>query len=288
MSAETNAAANAEAAQIVRAAKDRRVPIDPRFYARQSSTVPTGYHLNALECQTRFAIWLDDAAGRPVDVAEMMAVHRQMHKVAALGESGERPYVDTCEEMLDMYEPGELRDGSFANRLSGQRPGAPAYARAVLEELGLSPPLSDGPVPIPGVPQSKESSFNSRNGKVHLYPAGGEDNLRPYFERAAAILAALPAPPGPDSTPGPAVVEQIGQYYYALINAKPFVQINNSILMAEVNVLLARHGFPPVAHGWIDHIAYRTDPDTFGRTMLAHVQGRLRSPAAYGLEKLMR
>ncbi len=253
-------------------------PPDPNTFVRApGATLDPAYYQNAVESQAIFVDFLERRG--PKNAENLLAASQQMHRVATWGTNADRPYLGLALDYLrDVYRPGELRVAEPLLRGSGTRPEAIEYTQKVLADLKLGAPLGDGPVPIRGVPVTPDGAANQKG--YHLYPLGGEASLLPYFKRAAQLLNEL----GPPSKkPDPAALEAIGRYYHVLCNARPFEQINNSLVMGQVNLLLARHGFTPVSHGWLDHIAFRTDDRTFAEVFKAHVEGRVKPPSEYGL-----
>lgn len=267
----------ASAKAIQASARANGVTTDKNCYRRsEASSVDENYYLNAMEAQVRFSQWLDGLGTGPIDVDAMMSTFADIHHVAALGESGNRRYLNLTDRMLKMYRPGKIRSDELMSRATGSRPDAARYANLVLGALGLEG-RSEGPVEFPGVPLDENAARLGKGCSAYLYPTGGRERLRPFFVVAADKLERIMS--GSDD----AVLERIGEYYHALVSAKPFEQINNSLLMGNVNTLLERFGFEPVPHGYIDHLAYRTDNETFGKVFRAYVEGRVKSAPDYDL-----
>ena len=51
----------------------------------------------------------------------------------------------------------------------------------------------------------------------------------------------------------------VADYYHTFINGHPFVRINDSVAMTEVNGLLERLGYDAVDHGYLDIVAFNLD-----------------------------
>ena len=70
-------------------------------------------------------------------------------------------------------------------------------------------------------------------------------------------------------------IASIAEYYYVMTNARPYPVVNNGLFMAQVNVLLKLHGFKPVCHGELDHLAHRIQLGDFVFLFKQHLVGRL-------------
>jgi hypothetical protein len=58
-------------------------------------------------------------------------------------------------------------------------------------------------------------------------------------------------------------LEQLARQYQYLVTARPFEQINNSLFMNLVNAQIKLMGMQGIAHGDMDHVAMRFQPDFF-------------------------
>jgi hypothetical protein len=253
------------------------VSTNPAHYARTGGNVVGAYLDNAVQSSTLFSERIASQK-TPWTAASVSALLSDMHKVACLGVNGDRPYT-SGHYSTDAIHPGQMR-GEGMPRSSRARAGH--YADAITKQLGLPAPI-DGSVAVRGV-DAREQPVSFVNG-MHFYPDGG--SLEPYMKSAASILEALrKTPPPPPGTKGSsAVVDQVADLYHVLANARPFDQVNNSMFMSQVNVLLTRHGHAPVPHGWIDHLAHRLPAESFRKVFAAHLAGALPEPATLGIEK---
>ena len=266
----------AAAAAPAPTATTRWVPTEPEAYARVGAPTVGAYLQNAQAASALFAERIA-AAAKPLDGAAFRALCEDMHEVACTGPTGTTPY-QTAHYRTDDVKPGVVREGF----LHASRPHAAKYADLVTRHLGLPPPV-DGPVAVRALAGSSAAAPHNFVSGMHFYPDG---DLQPYFDGAAKVLAEiLRAPPAPYGVANASadVVDKIADYYHALVNARPFDQVNNSLFMSQVNVLLQRAGSRPVAHGFIDHVAQRLPGDSFRAVFRAHVQSKLPSPQAMGL-----
>lgn len=58
-------------------------------------------------------------------------------------------------------------------------------------------------------------------------------------------------------------LEKVAEHYQYAANARPYIQINNSLFMNEVNTLLKKAGLNAIPHGMLDHAAQRLQSEAF-------------------------
>jgi hypothetical protein len=105
--------------------------------------------------------------------------------------------------------------------------------------------------------------------KVHFYPDGKYMDL--YFKRmqetGKEVLNLIKS-----GAPHQHIVTNIAKHYQCAANARPFEQINNSLFMNEVNLMLRRAGLHEIPHGILDHAAQRLQPQTFQQYFINYVE----------------
>ena len=102
----------------------------------------------------------------------------------------------------------------------------------------------------------------------HMYPAG--DFLYQYNEQLyrthCDIIQEIK---NGNSTGKPdylSLLKKIAYHYQYGANARPYVQINNSLFMNEVNTYLQLAGMRKMTHGeYLDHAAQRMQPKAFAK-----------------------
>jgi len=224
---------------------------------------------------------------RQIDGDSLIDACAEMHRVFSAGSSGTHYY-----KRLDQAEPGgnpnlgipaDWPAGTFRPEIqaSSSRPEIDFYAnyvnRAVLNNRA---PLEPGPIEIEGIPEnawpSNQDFYNReqrRQARFHVYPS--VSFLRLYFDKAAPLLEAAR---GPHEEPEEALAA-IADYYYVMVNARPYAVLNNGLFMAQVNLLLRLNGFPAVCHGELDHLAHRFQLKDFHVLFGKHVaEGLPREP----------
>ncbi len=73
-------------------------------------------------------------------------------------------------------------------------------------------------------------------------------------------------------------IDYLSDYYHTMINARPYWQVNQSLFLNQVNILLWRIWHPPVKHGYIDHIAHRVNYLDFRKIFKKHINNNLPLP----------
>ncbi|MDH4379313.1 MAG: hypothetical protein QE263_05360 [Vampirovibrionales bacterium] len=104
---------------------------------------------------------------------------------------------------------------------------------------------------------------------VHFYPDGKYMDL--YFKRmqqtGKEVLTLIQS-----GAPHQPIVAKIAKHYQYAANARPFEQINNSLFMNEVNLMLRRAGLHEIPHGILDHAAQRLQPQAFQQYFINYVE----------------
>lgn len=241
------------------------------------------YIRNGRRALDRFAAYLLQPEN--VGGEELIEACAAMHRLFSLGESGAESYrrldrdrtlAETGQYTLDATPPGEFRR-ELAKPPYSIRPDATEYAERINRTvLGNEESLAAEPLRMPGLhaeawPLNRDYYY-SRYGKtarVHFYPAA--HHIPAYFAAAAPILdSARTAQAGCRDA-----LRAIAVYYYLMINARPYGMLNNGLFMGQVNVLLVLHGFEPVCHGALDHLAHRFQVGPFEFLFRQHLVGKL-------------
>ena len=126
-----------------------------------------------------------------------------------------------------------------------------------------------------------ENSFFYINLKwnigVHRNPLSSEVQM--YLNEAEKILAKIKSDFHKDrnsnfsksSSNKKEFLEQLADYYQYLICAHPFVRVNQSLFMNQINYLLYLRGFAPLYHGQIDFWAMTLPHTEFRRFFINEV-----------------
>lgn len=247
-------------------------PSRSQFSRDPAIAVNGPYYENALEARHEFTKWLKQSSGKNMNVEEFKAINAQMHKTSAIGRNGDRPYKTSAYDSQGI-SPGKTRDIHL--NYSSSRPGAQKYAEKIADLLRKEKNIPSGLVRVPGV---KVSAQPVNVFAQHLYPSG--KSLDEYFEQGAALLNKINATP----LGARGVVDDIAQYYYTMINARPYEQINNSIFMNQVNSMLEVHGFGGMSHGYMDHLAHRLSFDQFKEVFNMQRRGELPLPSVFKID----
>ena len=161
---------------------------------------------------------------------------------------------------------GKVKGGGLRRRTvprSG-RPYVSDYALAIGGKHQLN--CKKGAVAIKRVKQNLPE--NTEQGE-HRYPSGHKD-LIPYFRSAVISLNAFMNTSNRDRK-----LRRLSDFYHTMINARPYTQVNQSLFMNQVNVLLQSIALPPVHHGHLDHLAHRFDYREFRQIFRLHHKGQL-------------
>lgn len=116
----------------------------------------------------------------------------------------------------------------------------------------------------------QSSQLNSvflEDGKLNQYALHEVPNahqINDYLARGEVIMKELQ---GMKASPVDQTqfLQLLADYYQVMINAHPFIRINQSLLMAQVNSLLASFGFSPMKHNDMDIFAMGLSSSEFRR-----------------------
>jgi hypothetical protein len=247
------------------------VDYDPRYVA------------NARQAVEIFVQFL--STSKKVSKDSLISINAEMHRVFKAGKSGSNAY-----KRLDLKSSdSQAGSDTFAEWPAGEfrpeipaiscRPNLTAYANFINKAiLHNSEPLKVGPIRIDGIPAdgwpTNQHAYNPKQLQIttwHVYPSA--THLDRYFAKAAPLLEeAIGAQRGSDNA-----VAAIAEYYFVMVNARPYASVNNGLFMAQVNTLLQFHGFEPVSHGELDHLAHRFQLQDFAPLFRQHIAGKLPS-----------
>lgn len=74
------------------------------------------------------------------------------------------------------------------------------------------------------------------------------------------------------NTPKKVLLEAISDYYHTSLKSHPFLSVNNSLLMLQVNYLLLNAGLNPVNHSNLDRKVFLYSWETFRTKFFSHVK----------------
>lgn len=156
-----------------------------------------------------------------------------------------------------ILKPGEFREVDMVNNYKEQSKIVASLALKYGDPFEIK---SDGSfVDLFGV-DSKPANFEGQ----HFYPA--PDSLDQYVEQIRLrIIQFLKLAQNKDSIEQNKenLVTIIAQIYQYAANGRFYRQINNSVNMNFVNLLLRVCGYQSISHGILDHIAQRFQPKNF-------------------------
>jgi hypothetical protein len=114
------------------------------------------------------------------------------------------------------------------------------------EDLPTNELKDDHSTAIPA--EMKPYNYSHAYPKLPFYdPMSGR---RAYFERAKQLMLQFLEEPNVQTK-----IVLLASYYHVAINGHFFVAGNNSVLMAQVNVILESLGYRPLNHGVLDYLA---------------------------------
>ena len=164
-----------------------------------------------------------------------------------------------------ILNPGEFRKKFLQNNYQKE---SEKVAKISLEYGDSFEIKSEGSfVDLFGV-DSKPANFESQ----HFYPA--PDSLDQYMEQMRLrIIKFLELAQNQNSIDQneEKLVELIAQIYQYTANGRFYRQINNSVNMNFVNLLLRVCGYKSIPHGILDHITQRFQPQNFERYFVDYV-----------------
>jgi hypothetical protein len=155
----------------------------------------------------------------------------------------------TYTRSVDLVGSGFSIDGSWTTRLAG-------FTDAE------SPQLPPGKF-------AYQPAKELQNPMARVYTPNGE-RLELFLEKGYArwteLETALRDAPQAEET-----LRKLSDYYQTMISAHPFRYVNNSILMSQVNEVLASIGRAPVLHGGMDFWAFTLDSTEFRRFFVDYI-----------------
>lgn len=187
-----------------------------------------------------------------------------------------KEYYDMCKQMHRiMLDGGWYANDSLMGRVKGGklrratapksgRPHISDYAQWVADKHNLQ--IHAGDLAIKRV---KENLPHNPSEGGHQYPIGHQ-GLVSYYRSATVSLNAYQG-----ATRVEKKLKCVADLYHTMINARPFTQVNQSLFMNQVNVLLDLAGFNCVHHGHLDHLAHRFHYREFRKLFKLHQDGKL-------------
>ncbi|MFT3733507.1 MAG: hypothetical protein QM776_00450 [Rhodocyclaceae bacterium] len=158
--------------------------------------------------------------------------------------------------------------------LKGPRAPQGLHLNAPLPEIillrGIAQPLEELEFRR-GKPNTLFSSTRPKNrvepdGRViHEFPRFHATTQSIYLQRMATVMQVIEvlATLEPRAAQANAAIEPIAEYYHLGINAHLFERCNNSLLMSQVNWLLAHFGLTSIAHQLLDYQAFSHHTEGF-------------------------
>ena len=231
----------------------------------------------------RVASSFDELLGRSEPLSDFPTWLKEQHKLAVLGKEPSSYYWPEVYQFRDgrqvkaSYEVASSAAGTFRhfrtdppvnNFLSHEVPVASeVLAEMAARTQGRAPKIVMlGPVPfqyqfpqVDGIPAEALPRYSlASGGKVKFdYPPAKYlprylDQMGESLERVRSGLKA----PHPDRA---AVLGDLARYYHLAMIGHPFMRVNNSLVMVQVNVALRKLGMKPVAHGDLDYLVRSLD-----------------------------
>lgn len=225
-----------------------------------TSTTPgssDNFTKNQLEAARFFGSWF--RGFRKLSYLDML---REQHKIACLGKHGDTPYKTTSAGATydsREIEPGKLRMDIKRGPLAGRRPTveiseSPSPIKKLKELLGLDPTRREiWRVEMPHLdPEHYPDAVADVNGNaMHFSPA--PDTMEIFFLQAGELMDLIKDLRWFPLRRVPSVrswmFDTLSDYYQLAIVGLPFIRINQSLLMGQVNYILMLHGFEPIEHG---------------------------------------
>lgn len=263
------------------------VGADVVFLRSSRSAADPTYVANARAAMGYFEDWLL-MQSLPITDSSFATMLSQQHRIAALGNDPTHPspyQVGRSEDGFG-YRTDQIHAGVLRSRIDGGNEvdlgigsQAPfAYAQRIAALLQIEGVEQSQYHEIPGV-QGRIWPYNS--GASHRFPKSEdvEDYVRAGAKKLEEIRLVLRSG-DQQVVQSDSFVDLLAEYYFIMINALPFEQINHSLFMTQVNYLLVASGRRAVNQGYLDHLAFRFRLDDFRRAFRLHLQGELPLPQA--------
>lgn len=232
--------------------------------------LPENFLLNQADGATHLYRWLrgEEDAGESYERALL-----RQHALSAVGPAGNRYYWNNGGAIpyaSDTVGPGVFRVDLPVPSFGGDTFQLSPAELAVLTKHRYVPSSRMLPA-IRGIPKRQTVPTNAwiaMNGQFsRALPQGRAETAY----RAAAVLRAEKLRPWmrlsvEEARPrGDELARDLAEHYYVGIHWMPFDAINNSIFMAQVNVVLRHLGFRTMEHGRLDYFALACPPEVFAK-----------------------
>jgi len=221
---------------------------------RKQSVIFPGYKINYLKAELYFKNIIEHKT-TPWTAKEYYQVCNDMHKILLAGQWYNK------KSLMGKVKGGKLR-GQTAPK-SG-RPHVREYAQAIANKHQVK--IKAGALAVRRV---KENLPDNPKEGGHAYPIGHK-GLVAYYKSAVVSLNALMKASSSEKK-----LNCLGDLYHTMINARPFTQVNQSLFMNQINVLLKHMSLSTVHHGHLDHLAHRFDYREFRKLFRLHYDGKL-------------
>lgn len=225
------------------------------------------YWLNAAEARVHFLNKTKKSIDSPEKLKHLMD---EMHNISTVGSNGTR-------HCHDIKKLPASKQGTFhmSEGLNSKRKDENQFVKKVAKVYGDKYDPS----------QAQLVNFSLINGEEHLpinllgrhiYPsnkAGNKDfhlytnSIFKYFDKVQKEkieFLNLKHLSHNSELKKDRILTNIAKFYRYAINARPYPQINQSLIMNIVNATLSKFSLNEISHGYLDHIAHRiTDTDKF-------------------------
>lgn len=230
--------------------------------------LPENYLLNQADGATHMYDWYRGQSKETF----IEAIARQ-HKISAVGPDGKRIYWNNGAPVpysSETVSPGVFRAELAKPTIVGDEFSITKDELAIFAKYGFLPKGTFVPA-IPGVPKRltvPTNAFRRSNEKFTRELPTGE--AEPIY-RAAVIKQAekvrgwMKLSEAEVKKQTGAFVKDLAQFYYVGIHWMPFDSVNNSIFMAQINVVLRHQGFKSLEHGRLDYLALVSPPEVFAK-----------------------
>lgn len=253
------------------------------FVRRPGGALDPVYRANMLRVTEAF----DQALARKEAPADFAAWFAEQHRLAVIGEAPGSFYWPEVNTLRDGREvPSNLATAETAagiyRHLRRDQPAATYLTQEVklgaetLAEIaertkdraaqtvmvGPGIPFSYHFPMVDGIPAEALPRYTVNKGAGNVkfdYPAA--KFVPDYVAEMKASFGRLRTGLAAPVVNRDAVLGELARYYHLAMIGHPFMRVNNSLVMAEVNVVLKRLGMKPVAHGDLDYVVRSLDSD---------------------------
>lgn len=231
----------------------------------------------------RVAASFDELIARGEPLADFPTWLKEQHKLAVIGEAPSTYYWPEVYQFRNgsqvkaSYEVASSGAGTFRHLrtdppvdrfLTHEVPvSAEVLAELAARSQGRAPKMIMlGPVPyqyhfpqVDGIPAEALPRYNLMHGGKVKFDYPPAKYLPLYLKEMGASLERVRIglnAAKPDRT---AVLGDLARYYHTAMIGHPFLRVNNSMVMVQVNVALRKLGMKPVAHGDLDYLVRSLD-----------------------------